>query len=227
MDDPLLDPIVHKHALNGLARIHRFNRTPARIWKTIRSQVVIDDRKPLSIMDLGCGDGYLLRRLYALAKVEGLHLELVGCDFSDHAIGFARAAADREKVPIDFHQIDVTAVSELPSQTDVVLCSLFLHHFTEREAHGILKLMNAASNQLALIHDLRRTRLGYGLCWVGVHGLSLSRVVQTDGLLSVRAAFSIGEVRNLLGKAGIGNPHIVKDWPQRFTVTWPTVEREA
>jgi 2-polyprenyl-3-methyl-5-hydroxy-6-metoxy-1,4-benzoquinol methylase len=227
MDDPSLDQIEHELALNGLARIHRFNRTPALIWQAIRSQVVVGDAKSLSIMDFGCGDGYLLRRLYALAKVEGISLELVGCDFSSNAIGFARIAADHENVPIEFHQIDVTGVNEPPLQTDVVLCSLFLHHFTEQEAIGIFKLMNAASNQLVLIHDLRRTRLGYWLCWVGVHGFSMSKVIHTDGLLSVRAAFSIEEVRNLLGEAKIGNPHIVKNWPQRFTLTWSTVERDA
>ena len=84
MDDSSLDPIEHKKALNGLARIHRFNRMSARIWQAIRSQVVVGDAKSLSIMDLGCGDGYLLRRLYARAKAEGICLDLVGCDFSSN-----------------------------------------------------------------------------------------------------------------------------------------------
>ena len=220
MDNPALERVEHEQALNGLARIHRLNNTPIRIWQTIRAQLATDNTKTYSILDLGCGDGFLLRQLYSFARKDGVTLKLIGCDFSRNAIEIARRAVERSGVPIELHHVDVTEVNELPVSADVVFCSLFLHHFSEPQAIAVLKTINAAARKLVLVHDLRRTYLGYALCWVGVHAFSRSKVVHTDGLLSVRAAFSIEEIQQLLTLAGIDQAKISKHWPQRFTITW-------
>ncbi len=225
MDNPALEFVEHKQALNGLARIHRLNNTPARIWQTIRVALSTHHAKTYSVLDLGCGDGFLLRQLHSLARNDGVALKLIGCDFSHNAIEIAGRAAECSGVPIELHHVDVTEVDKLPVSADVVFCSLFLHHFSEPQAIAVLKTIHAAARKLVLVHDLRRTHLGYALCWVGVHTFSRSKVVHTDGLLSVRAAFSIEEITQLLSIAGIDQAQIFKHWPQRFTITWSPAEQ--
>ena len=102
-----------------------------------------------------------------------------------------------------------------------MICSLFLHHFEEPQVVKILQKLDQAANRFALVHDLRRTNLGYVLCWIGVHALTTSHVVRTDGLLSVRAAFSVAEIKQMFETAGIKNTRCTTGWPQRFTVSWP------
>ncbi len=224
MDDPSLDPGEHEQALRGLARIHRLTNVSAQLWKAIQSQVILDDTRTLSILDLGCGDGHVLRQLYRLAERTGIKTILYGCDFSANAISFAKQSASRDDIPIEFYHLDVTQATELPHRADVVFCSLFLHHFSESDATKILDKMKAAAKQLVLVHDLRRTRLGYLLCWVGVHVLSRSHVVRKDGLMSVRAAFTVPEIKRLLASAGITQAEVTTGWPQRFTASWSKSE---
>ena len=163
----------------------------------------------------------MLRKFHAYAERDGFTLQLYGCDFSKKAISFAEDLAKQADAPIKFLEADVTEQSEpLPVQADFVICSLFLHHFEEAQVVEILQKLDQAAKQFVLVHDLRRTRLGYAICWVGVHALTTSHVVRTDGLLSVRAAFSVAEIQDMLRTAGIGNTNLTTGWPQRFTVTW-------
>ena len=221
MDDPNLDLAEHQRALQGLTRIHTITNSATQLWKIIKAQITASGKTEASLLDVGCGDGYMLRKFHTFAKRDGITLQLQGCDFSRKAIGFAEDLAKKTNTPIEFLEFDVTSEELLP-RADYVICSLFLHHFEEPQVVKILQKLDQAATQLALVHDLRRTNLGYALCWIGVHALTTSQIVRTDGLLSVRAAFSVAEVRQMFKAARIENAEFTTGWPQRFTVSWPT-----
>lgn len=219
MDDPELDAAQHQRALRGLQRIHRLTGTAQRLWKNIRAAMRARGETEWTILDVGCGDGALLRELHHLASKSELRLRLMGCDFSSRAVDLARAAAERERISIQWYLCDVLQ-QELPVQADAVICSLFLHHFQNADIVNILSTFRQHTHRLLLVEDLLRTRLGYGLCWIGVHALSRSRVVHVDGLLSVRAALTVDEIEALCQQAGLGAAQIEKHWPERFLVHW-------
>jgi 2-polyprenyl-3-methyl-5-hydroxy-6-metoxy-1,4-benzoquinol methylase len=219
MDDPALDHQEHLRALRGLARVHAVTGTSARLWKPIQALIQRLGSKELTIMDVGCGDGVLLRQIWTRANRMGCKLRLVGCDFSPRALDLCRRAEAASKIPVELHQIDVTA-EQLPEGADVIINSLFLHHFTEPSVVYILKQFAASARRLVLIEDLLRSQLGYALCWVGVHLLTRSSVVHTDGPLSVRAAFTLPEIRTLVEQAGMTNPLVYRHWPERFMIEW-------
>lgn len=222
MDDPDLDPVHHRRALEGLTRIHTITNTATQLWEIVKAQITASGRTSASVLDVGCGDGYMLRKFHAFAQRDGVTLQLHGCDFSEKAIGFANELARKSSTPIELLEFDVTSEEPLPIQADYVICSLFLHHFEEPKIVKILQKIDHSAKRFALIHDLRRTSLGYALCWIGVHTLTTSHVVRTDGLLSVRAGFSVAEVEQLFQAAGIRNSELTTSWPQRFTVSWST-----
>ncbi|MFT5301810.1 MAG: 2-polyprenyl-3-methyl-5-hydroxy-6-metoxy-1,4-benzoquinol methylase [Mariniblastus sp.] len=224
MDDPMLDRLDHRQALGGLARAHAFSRTASQIWNQIQSSSALKNRKAFSILDVGCGDGYLLRKIHQLAGRAGKEVSLTGCDFSAAAIEFAREAANEATVPIDFCQLDV--LKDELTQADVVINSLFLHHFSERDAVNILQKFASVATELVVVQDLARTKLGYGLCFVATRLLSRSRIVHVDGLLSVKAAFTVAEFQRMLRAAGIRQAKINKHWPERVTIIWPTSQKE-
>ncbi len=218
MDDPDLCPSVHRAALDGLTRIHRVTRSTQRFWKTIRAKFASKGDR-LTVLDVGCGDAFLLRSLARLAHRDSIELKLVGCDISPVALQLARKHATEEHVSLETVEFDVLS-ADLLMPADVVISSLFMHHFETDQVIRILQKMNLAARRGVVIEDLRRTRLGYALCWLGTRTLTRSPVVHTDGLLSVAAAFSDNEFSNLLHQAGVSQPDLTKQWPERFMVSW-------
>ncbi|QDV24943.1 methyltransferase domain-containing protein [Aureliella helgolandensis] len=220
MDDPELDANAHQQALNGLARTHVFTRTARRIWSEIVAAIPPGERRTISILDVGCGDGFLLRQIEQLAIQAGYSATLHGCDFSRTALELARTASEKHNTSIEFHQLDILR-DELPP-VEIIINSLFLHHFQESQVVDILRKFDSSAAELVVVQDLARTRLGYGLCLLGTRLLSRSRIVHIDGLLSVKAAFSAAEFRQMLLAAGITHAKVTKHWPERFTIVWPT-----
>jgi hypothetical protein len=129
-----------------------------------------------------------------------------------------RAAAAEMSSAQFFH---LNAVSDpLPSDYDIVMCTLFLHHLDEANTREMLAKMAAAARLMVIVDDLRRNVLGYAFAWLGTRVFTRSHVVHTDGPLSVRAAFTIDEMRRLANDAGLADATFRAHWPQRFLMTW-------
>ena len=219
MDQPGLDQRLHQQALSGLRRVNWFSRSSAILWPAIRDLAMHIKGRPLRIVDVACGGGDIVISIARRAARAGIGVEIAGCDISPFAVGHAQRLAVTAGIDASFFELDALA-DRLPGDYDVVMCSLFLHHLEESAAVELLKKMSAATRHLMLINDLRRTRTGYLLAWLGCRLLSRSRIVHTDGPLSVAGAFSIDEVFALAHLAGIENAVISRHWPQRFLLTW-------
>ena len=222
MDDPDLPKDQHDHALRGLTTIHRFSGLVNRFWKgllPILEQSRLNQSDRLKVADVGCGDGYLLRQLSSKATTAGFNIDWIGYDFSATACKLAAEKADAAGADIRLTQVDILT-AEIPDKVDVVLNSLFLHHFEALEVEEILKKFRDASTQAFIVEDLRRTVLGYCLAWSCGRLLTRSPIVHYDGVVSVEGAFSIAEIQTILASAGIQNVDICKRWPERFVLTY-------
>ncbi len=218
MDQPDLDEQHHFAALRGLSRINRFSNASSMIWQPIRQLARSIDR-PLRILDLATGAGDLPVRLWQLGQQSGLSLHCAGCDKSPAALRFARDNARRIQANVDFFRMDLSE-DEIPGEFDVIVCSLFLHHL---EVPTVIELLRRAGNragQILMVSDLRRSYAGYLLACTATQLLSRSHVVHVDGPRSVRAAFTIPEIKDLARQAGLTDASVVRKWPYRFLLTW-------
>lgn len=218
MDDPDLAASEHRSALRGLQRIHRLTGTIGHLWHPIARSMRAGHSRELSLLDVGCGDGWIMRQLWRLARRRGCQLRLHACDFSSRALDLCGQACRAEDIPVELHQVDITR-DRLPITADIVINSLFLHHFSDEQVVELLRQFQQAAKRLLVVEDLLRTPLGYGLCWLGVHAVTRSRVVHTDGPLSVRAAFTLPEMRALLEAAGLSTARVRRCWPERVLIT--------
>jgi SAM-dependent methyltransferase len=226
MDAAGLDRDLHVAALDALARVNRISLTSLRAWRAVE-RLWRAGARPVRVLDVACGGGDVLIELARRARRRGVEVELVGCDASpvalERATARAREAADAtgagepELGGLRFERRDVLA-GALPA-SDLALCTLFLHHLSEAEAAALLRAMAAGARAL-LVQDLRRTRCGYALAWTGLHTLTRSPVARRDGLLSVRAAFTLEEAGALARQAGLGDAVVRPCWPQRFVLRW-------
>lgn len=247
MDDPELDAGRHRHALQALARINRISMAGWRLWREVRELAHSGEpsdagSQPLRVLDVACGGGDVVAWVATRARRTGLPLEIHGCDVSPRALENARdwweaVAPASGHGPTDpgagrgspypaadslrphFFRLDALR-DPMPGDYDLVTSSLFVHHLERAEAVTLLRRMAEACRRRLFVQDLCRTRLGYVLAWLGLHTLTRSDVARTDGLLSVEAAFTRAEVRELCAEAGLVGAVISSSWPQRWTVRW-------
>ena len=219
MDQPGLSTMDHALALSGLRRINRLSRSDAILWPSIARLSKALPGGSVRVLDVACGGGDVAIRLVRRAIRKGVGLEIDGCDKSREAVRYAQHKAKEQAVRIRFFALDAVK-DAIPEGYDVVTCSLFLHHLDEAEASGLLTRMAQSTARLVLVNDLVRSRAGYALAWAGCRLLSRSPIVRHDGPVSVAAAFTLSEVRELASRAGIAGAHLTRRWPCRFLLSW-------
>jgi 2-polyprenyl-3-methyl-5-hydroxy-6-metoxy-1,4-benzoquinol methylase len=219
MDQPGLAAEAHHDALAGLATINRLSFAARALWRPIAARMQAEPKRTWRLLDVACGAGDVPVALARRAARAGLRLSVAGCDVSETAVACARRRAEAAGIDAEFFALDVLR-KEVPYGYDFVTCSLFLHHLEMADVVALLRSMGRAAGTLAVVSDLRRTHIGYALAHFGTRVLSRSRIVQIDGPLSVRAAFTMPEMWGLAEKAGLGRRvSIRRSWPQRFLMT--------
>ncbi len=219
MDQPELDDGEHRRALRALARVNVVSGVVASFWKAIRPLAHNRTERPLRILDMACGGGDVAIGLRCRAARAGLAVEVEGCDLTAVAVKHATERARASGVDVRFFRRDLLSEA-LPSGYDVLCNSLFLHHLELAEAERLLRDIARSDARLVLLSDLVRSRLGYQMAFWGPRLLSRSAVAHNDGPLSVRAAFTLEEVRELMARVGIEGAELRAVWPQRFLLRW-------
>jgi 2-polyprenyl-3-methyl-5-hydroxy-6-metoxy-1,4-benzoquinol methylase len=220
MDQPGLDGETHRRALDGLRTTNSISRTSQAIWRGIMDLKILPPGRPLRILDVASGGGDVVIGVAKLAARQNVAIEAHGCDINPTAVEYAQHAAQRAVIAgAKFSQLNAL-VDPLPNDYDVLMCTLFLHHLSNDDARELLRRMGQAARRCVLVDDLCRNRLGYLYAWAGGRLLTRSHIVHTDGPLSVRAAYTIAEFRQLADEAGLRDVQFRRHWPQRFLMSW-------
>jgi len=221
MDDDALESAQHDRALRGLARLNRLARSHSILWPQVRRYAMQSEArgKMLRILDVATASADLPVAMDAAARREGLGIEWVLCDRSEHALH--RAVERATTAGLRFTTACMDALSEpLPRGCDLVISSLFLHHIDPAQVVELLRSMRQAAGVAVGVADLDRTRLGLCFAALGAHLLSRSPIVHFDAVASVRAAHTREEILRLACEAGLSNASVGKAWPQRWSVWW-------
>jgi 2-polyprenyl-3-methyl-5-hydroxy-6-metoxy-1,4-benzoquinol methylase len=225
MDSPGLEESAHRQALAGLRRINRVSRTALHMVRPILEMAQREGLKRLSLLDVACGGGDVPIEMARLGAAAGVRIELTLMDRSETAVRTAMQAAKAAGIAGRGIVGDVLSSSSIldSAGVDVVTNSLFLHHLSSAEqVSGMLGRLNQMAGRLVVISDLRRSRAGWAVAWMGCRMLSRSPIVHYDGPASVRAAWTMGELRQFTGQAGIAEARIERCPPVRMLITWRT-----
>lgn len=143
----------------------------------------------LSVLDLGCGSGHVGRDLRAAAAESGVRIRVLGLDRkTSHARLVDRGTAvtaDALRLPFQDRSVDV------------VLSTLFLHHFSPPEAATLLAECRRVAASAIVVLDLTRHRLA--LAAIGALGpiAFRSALSVADGKISVRQAYTPEEIAHV------------------------------
>ena len=154
---------------------------------------------PLRVLDLATGEGDLPRQLVLWCRKRGIPVTVDAIDSNEATLSVARKRS-RDFPEITFHQGDIRNWGS--GSWELVLCSLALHHFTNKDA--ILVMINARrlSSHHLLIADLERNLMGVFGIWLLTALLLREPMTKHDARMSIRRAFSFNELHSLATKAG-------------------------
>jgi ubiquinone/menaquinone biosynthesis C-methylase UbiE len=152
------------------------------------------------IVDLATGYGDIPRHLVRLARKQGIPVEITAVEFNPATLFLAREAS-RDFDEIVFVAGDIRNCP-IPRDTDILLCSLALHHFSREDAVGILRRMKSSGARHVLVTDLWRNRwLQFGV-WLLTATILRAPMTRHDARVSVRRAFSRAEMESMAREAG-------------------------
>jgi SAM-dependent methyltransferase len=194
-DPEMLDEgVSDEEALRSLADIRFVNRwlgNRGRLADAVRPYLEGSSRPRL--LDVGCGSAdipaHLARTATRPTMAVGVDIKLLHLQAAPREVRRVRA--------------DVRALPFAPRSFDVVLASLFLHHFDAPEVADVLRGLFALARGALVINDLRRARLPYAFARATFPLLLRSRVSRNDGLLSIRRAFTRDELAAAFAEARI------------------------
>jgi 2-polyprenyl-3-methyl-5-hydroxy-6-metoxy-1,4-benzoquinol methylase len=218
MDDFALEGEVLRDALDKIASINQLlggNLLTLRsVQKLIHS---LPKHHEITIVDVGCGNGDMLRVLADYGLKNNYNFKLIGIDANNFTIDHARNLSS--KYPnISFSCEDVFGKPFEELKYDIVLCTLTLHHFTNKEIIQLMSIFYTNSKIGIVINDLHRSALAYrlfqGLCFV----FQLNSMSREDGLTSILRGFKKADLIAFSEKLKF-HSYIIQ-WKWAFRYQW-------
>ncbi|MGO4878193.1 methyltransferase domain-containing protein [Pedobacter psychrotolerans] len=216
MDDFALEGEILRDALDKIASINKLlggNNVTLHGVKTLINH--LHAQKEISILDVGCGNGDMLRTLADYGQKNNINFKLTGVDANaftiKHAEGLSVAYEN-----ISYDCVDIFSDAFKTKDVDIILCTLTLHHFKDNE---ILALMHAFQQQAKLgvvINDLHRSKLAYylfdAICFV----FRLNDMSRKDGLVSILRGFKKTDLQRYSSTLKFKNFSIRWRWAFRY-----------
>ncbi|MBX2965034.1 MAG: methyltransferase domain-containing protein [Cyclobacteriaceae bacterium] len=165
--------------------------------------------KSLHIADMGCGSGEMLKLINNKFKEAYPGIQLTGIDANPNIIAYAESHCN------DYHNIRFKAENIFDSSFqkesyDIVIATLFLHHFSHEQLVEIFRSLKKQATIGIVVNDLHRHPLAYYSIKLLTQLFSRSAMVKYDAPLSVLRGFRKREIRQILKDAEI----------DRYTLRW-------
>lgn len=167
------------------------------------------------IADLGCGGGDIMILVAKWARNKGYSVQLKGYDANPNIISYAqRNCSDYPE--ISFYTEDIFSDRFKANRYDIVICTLFTHHFKDEQLISIFHQFKTQAKIGVVINDLHRHWLAYHSIKLLTQLFSKSPMVQYDAPLSVRRAFRKNELKKIMKSAKINTFSLKWMWAFRW-----------
>lgn len=217
MDDPSVDEATLRACLVDLAAVNSWTlaRRPTLKWLAEATRRLPKGSR-FTLLDVGYGEGDMLRAIHHWATGRGLRPALSGVDLSPWSESAARAATPRT-MAIDYRTGDVF---DEAGRHDLIVSSIVTHHMSDEMVVRFLRLMQERADFGWFVNDLHRHPVAY----YGFRALSAlmrwHRFVRHDGPVSVARSFTVADWRRLIAAAGLDGDRVTVErrFPFRICV---------
>ena len=202
MDNDDISNTDYNQCLADLASVNRITRTHQATLHWLDQAIrCLPIGTPITILDVACGQGDLLRMIHRFAAQRGFKITLQGIDMNPNSAIAARQVTP-SSMNIVYYTGDVFTFTPAPPP-DFIVSSQFTHHLSDSQVVSFLQWMEQHARHGWFIADLHRHPLAY-------YGYSLLAglarwhpIVRHDGAVSVARSFRRADWRALLAQAGI------------------------
>jgi len=207
------DPAAAEPNLRDLVRINRWfggHRALLRVLKPL-----VSPSEQFSVLDVGAASGDMgesIRGRFRNATVisldrSSLHL---------HRAEAPKVTADAFRLPFKHGSFDF------------VLCSSFLHHFSDSRAIELIAALRQVARRALIVLDLDRHPVARAFLPLTRWLLQWNELTVHDGTASVAAAFRPGEIAFLARAAGAVEASVRRHWPwYRLSLVIPATNGTA
>lgn len=213
MDDPALPEAVYTRVLHDLAQVNSVTlarRPTLGFLGRLPRQAT-----PLRILDVGFGDGDMLRAIARWAARREIPVALTGVDLNPRSIA---AASPRTPAELGIRYLTGDYQSLGGEGWDVIISSLVAHHMSPAQLIAFLRFMEKEAARGWFVNDLHR----HSLAWLGYPVLARlmgwHRIVREDGQLSIARSYRPAEWPPLLAAAQINDARVFRAFPFRLCV---------
>lgn len=187
--------------------IHRLFGETRALKRTLLSDISSLGTEEITILDVGAGSGTLLTYLKGKLPRD---LSLIGLEMSYDS---ARGIAENGHIPVLGNALSLPFAD---NSIDYVFCTLVLHHQTDSSARELISEMRRVARRKMIVIDLERSVFSYFIFKLFGTAL-LQRFTRDDGSLSIKRAFTRGELRNLV--KGLDKVNVERSAIGRLVVT--------
>jgi len=220
MDDLDFQGTEMKNLLSDLDRVNKWLGGNTVTIKGIIHLIKTNPHlKKVTILDLGCGDGQMLRQCARYAEKHGYEFELVGLDANGFILEEAKVRSKGFDT-VSYIQGDVFSEEIDFSRYDIVLGTLFFHHFNEKDILLLLDKILATVKVGVVINDLHRSWLAFGLFKIVSHIFLKTETARFDGLVSIARGFRRKELEQLQARVRVQNIQAFISWKWAFRYQW-------
>jgi len=218
MDDFTLEGEVLREALDKIAKINQFLGGNSLTLNGVKELILtVPKSRLITIVDVGCGNGDLLRVLSNYGKENNYSFSLIGIDANAFTVNHAKKLSESYS-NINFQCEDIFEFDFSQLKCDIILCTLTLHHFKNEEIESLLTTFYVNSNLGIVINDLHRSSLAYRLFQIICFLFQLNSMSREDGLTSILRGFKKEELELFSKKLGF-KKYIIK-WKWAFRYKW-------
>lgn len=216
MDDFAMEGEILRDALDKIARINQLLGGNQLTLRGVQDLIAtIPKTTEISIVDVGCGNGDMLRTLADYGSKQNLNFRLTGIDANNYTINHAQKLSENYS-NISYKCEDIFSQPFEELKYDIVLCTLTLHHFKDDEILQLMTIFDSNSRVGIVINDLHRNALAYrlfqGLCFA----FQLNTMSREDGLVSILRGFKKEELVHFSKKLNLTNYKIQWKWAFRY-----------
>ena len=214
MDDFSLEGEELKEALDKIAIINQLLGGNKLTLQSVKELNLSKDRE-ITIVDVGCGNGDMLRTLATFGKKNNYIFKLIGIDANAFTINHAKKLSTNYP-NISYECIDIFDEVFSEMKYDILLCTLTLHHFKKEQINYLLQLFSTQSTTGIVINDLHRSKIAYRLFQVMCFVFQLNKISREDGLISILRGFKKEELIAFSEGNDLKNYTIKWKWAFRY-----------
>lgn len=216
MDDFAMKGEILREALDKIAKINQLlggNKLTLRgVQKLLKT---VTRNQEVTIADIGCGNGDMIRKLADFGEVNNLNLKLIGIDANDFTVQYAQKLSLLYP-NIRYIKLDIFDQKFENLKYDVALCTLTLHHFKDYEIEKLLSVFYKNAKIGIVVNDLHRSMVSYRLFQALCLVFNLNSMSKQDGLVSILRGFKKQELVNFSKKLQFKKYSIQWKWAFRY-----------